>query len=161
MDLQLKHQEGILNSPSINLADTQNGTSLICFDNTVPGNYHIKIILICQDYSNIYIIYSLLSVVLSAILVAIWIIRRDWFPLKERSPTLIIQSLIGNMLFQLSYPLTYLYVQSNGEEVLNEPSFTLYFFSALYHFGSANFFIPYVWRYNLLENINNCLGQLD
>jgi hypothetical protein len=128
------------------LGDNSNSTSLICLDSSVPGNLYISIILISQDYSSQYVIYVSVSSVINVFLILMWILRREWFPLKERSPTLVIQSLFGNFLFQLSYPLTYLYVKDNEDDVLDQKPLYLYFLCALYHFGSANFFLPYVWR---------------
>jgi len=51
------------------------------------------------DLTRPYMIYSIASTALNFILILIWIIRRDWFPIKERSPSLVILTIFGNMMF--------------------------------------------------------------
>jgi hypothetical protein len=79
--------------------------------------------------------------VLTLAITVFWIIRREWFPLKERSPYLVIQTLFGNLIYQMAFPLTYLYSQNVGN------NFLTYLFCAFYQFGSANLILPYVIRY--------------
>ena len=95
------------------------------------------------EYNSDYVIYSVVGTIINLLLIIIWLLRKNWFPLRERSPFLVIQSLFGNILFQISYPLCTVYL-SNPEH--NSSDFTVQLLCFCYHFGSGNFFIPYFWR---------------
>ena len=53
---------------------------------------------------------AIVIVLASVLLIAVWYAKRKYFPLRERSPYLVILFTLGNMLYLLSYPSLFLYL---------------------------------------------------
>jgi len=82
------------------------------------------------------------SIFITLLLSLFWLLRKEWFPLKERSPLLVWCSMIGNLLIQVSFPAVFLYQGSENAA----GGFLKYLIMAFIHFGNLCLFIPYVWR---------------
>jgi len=95
-----------------------------------------------NDVRLAYWIYIGASIFITLGLSFAWLLRKEWFPLKERSPLLVWTTLVGNLLIQLSFPVVFLYQDS----IIADGGFSKYLLFSFIHLGNLSLFIPYVWR---------------
>jgi len=97
------------------------------------SNNFLIIIMIILVYFYIIVILSLMIIVCIK-----WVQKRNFFPLKERSPKTLILFCISNTMYILAFPITYL--------LLIYWDVTVWYIAYIFFFARILSFWPYVIR---------------